>query len=137
MRASRRLPNLLLAVFLSTGLALSTGACASSGGSGSSGGSSTLITRAQVDETGASTAMEAIRQLRSRWLQRRGSMSIQDPTPPGPVVYVDGQRFGEVGSLTQVSARIIEEMRYINARDATTRYGTGHAGGVILITTLR
>lgn len=136
MHSTRAVPNVLFAVVFSSILALAAGACASSGGSGSSGRSSSVLTRAQIDETGASTAMEAVQQLRSRWLRRRGPSSVQDPTPAGPLVYMDGRRFGELESLDRVDVRSIEEIRFISAIDATTRYGTGHSGGVILITTV-
>lgn len=45
-------------------------------------------------------------------------------------------RFGEtVDSLRQLSADQIYRIQYINASDATTRFGTDHFGGAILITT--
>jgi hypothetical protein len=131
------LSRFVLAFVLIPLLGFAAGACAGGGGGGGSGGSSNVITEEQVANSGANTAYEAVRQLRSRWLQRRGPMSIQDPTPPGPVVYVDGMRFGEVESLQQISARHVTEMRYINARDATTRFGTGHPAGVIMVITQR
>jgi hypothetical protein len=34
-----------------------------------------------------------------------------------------------------MSADYIREIHYINASDATTRFGTDHVGGAILITT--
>jgi hypothetical protein len=30
----------------------------------------------------------------------------------------------------------VKEIRYISASDATTRWGTGHSGGVILVVTM-
>jgi len=124
----------LLAVALVPLFAFAVGACA---GGGPGGGSSNLITDEQIASSGAGTAFEAVQQLRSRWLQTRGPTSIQNPDPPTPVVYVDGQRLGGVGSLHQISAQHVAEMRFINARDATTRYGTGHTGGVIRVSTQR
>jgi hypothetical protein len=50
---------------------------------------------------------------------------------------VDGIRFGTAESLQRVRVIEVEFVRYLNARDATTRYGTGHAGGVIAVTTKR
>lgn len=130
------LSRFVLAFVLIPLLGFAAGACAGGGGGGG-GGSSNLITEEQIASSGAGTAYEAVQQLRSRWLSRRGPMSIQNPEPPGPVVYVDGMRFGEVGSLRQISARHVVEMRYINARDATTRFGTGHPAGVIMVSTQR
>ena len=39
--------------------------------------------------------------------------------------------------LDQMSTENIETMRYLSASDATTKYGTGYAGGVIEVTTRR
>jgi len=36
-----------------------------------------------------------------------------------------------------VRAADIQEMRYLNAADATTRFGTNYVSGVILVTTKR
>jgi hypothetical protein len=80
-------------------------------------------------------AYEVVQRLRPGWLRTRGRISIQYPTAQNPVVYVDNIRFGSPNSLRQVSVDAIEEIRYMGASEATTRFGTGHAGGVILVRT--
>lgn len=84
-------------------------------------------------ESNTASAYEAIQRLRPRWLRSRGS------TVSGgrfyAVVYVDGSRYGELGVLRSLEVGDIETIRFINSRDATTRYGTGHPGGVIAIAT--
>ena len=83
----------------------------------------------------ATNMAEAIRLLRPTWLRARGPQSIGGSVSPYPVVYVDGIRLGEPPSLRDIPCMAVEEVRFISAADATTRWGTGHATGVILVTT--
>ena len=53
------------------------------------------------------------------------------------IIYMDDVRLGEPSSLTNIPASRVKEIRFMNARDATTRYGTGHSSGVILVLTKR
>lgn len=87
------------------------------------------ISRDEIMERGdnASTAMEVIRRLRPAWLLARG---------PDPVVYVDNvRRPGGVDALFSVPVGQIRVLEFIGAADATTRWGTGHTGGVIQVQT--
>lgn len=52
-----------------------------------------------------------------------------------PKIYVDNVSYGNVESLSNINATQIKEIQYIKATDATTRWGTGHTGGVILVIT--
>ena len=88
------------------------------------------ISRAEIIEGGdnATTAMEAVRRLRPGWLLARGA----------PVVYVDNiRRPGGVDALFNVPVGQIRLLEFIGAADATTRWGTGHTGGVIQVLTGR
>lgn len=107
-------------------------ACASSETASARGGSSP-ITYEDIADLPARDAYEVVQTLRPMWLRGRARMSIQNPGTLTPVVYVDNMRFGDVGSLRQISADAVAEIRYIGASDATTRWGTGHAGGVIMV----
>lgn len=106
-------------------------ACASSGQPGQSRPrrSSNLITAEELSELPVSSAYEAVRRLRPAWLQARGRS-------PLPVVYRNNARWGDdPSSLESIQIDIITEMRFLSASDATTRYGTGFTGGVILVVT--
>lgn len=102
--------------------------------SGTSGRTSNLIPREELESMGNLSAFEAIRILRPRWLQPRGNISLESP-PLLPTVIVDRARFGELEALRSITAQDVESIRFIPARDATTRYGTGYGGGVIEVTT--
>ena len=131
--------------------------CASSGGSTNVGGSvasgtaaaSTSRTRRNPDiidlaeitsrASDAANAMQIIQKLRPQMLQGRGLSSPTDPTgeTARPKVYVDNVSYGDMGTLSNLTATQVFQIQYLNSRDATTRFGTGHMGGVILVTTKR
>ena len=122
-------------LFIALTLALSTGpvACSSSGG-GSSGPSRSrdVITLEELQPHTSLNVLEAIRRLRPRWLQARGGgTSGQDY----PQVILDGSRFGDINTLSSFQVSDVQELRFMNPRDATTRWGTGFPGGAIVINT--
>lgn len=89
----------------------------------------------EIQRTAAVTAYDAVRQLRPEWLRRRGRSSIQNATADVLVVYLNGTRLGNVQMLRSVAIGSVLEIRHLDANDATTRFGTGHAGGALLILT--
>jgi len=111
-------------------------ACATSGES-SSGGAANVITYEDIQEISVTTAHDVVDRLQPRWLRSRGRTSLEDPTGGMPVVYLGSSRFGGVDSLHEISSTDIEEIRYFSASQATTRFGTGHDGGVIQVTLRR
>ena len=118
-------------------LVLLVTACASAGtnGQGASAprGSRDVITQAEVEATDVSTVLDLIRRLRPEYLRARGGgASI------GPVVfYLDGVKQQSVDALQTISKEIVREVRYLNATDATMRFGTDHTAGAVLVSTRR
>lgn len=120
-------------------------ACA--GGSQSGGGaaapgasprrSGNVITAQEVAASSATNAFELVRQLRPQWLVVRGMAGTGDPGAAGIQVYVDGVRRGSLDALETIGAEQVGEIRYLDASDATTRYGTGHVHGAIEVQTKR
>lgn len=88
-----------------------------------------------MSRTGGTSAYDLIQRLRPEYLRSRGTSSLSNITPVTAVVYVDEVKYGQLESLRSLSADQIREVHYINASDATTRFGTDHVGGAILITT--
>ena len=98
------------------------------------------ISRAEIDERGANahTAMQFLRRVRPAWLRSRGSNSLTSAGAMYPVVYIDNiRRPGGLSALFQVPLSEVRRMEFIGPGDATTRWGTGHQSGVILIVTGR
>lgn len=93
-----------------------------------------VITAEELERSGTGSVYQAIERLRPRFLRARGPSSIQDPAADLVVVYVDHSRIGYADVLRDMQANEIREIRYLNASEATSRFGTGHAAGVILVT---
>lgn len=98
-------------------------------------GARELITSRELDASQATDLGEAIRLLRPTWLRGRGPQSIRASVPSLPAVYVDGIRMGDADWLRNIPTASAAEVRFISAADATTRWGNGHASGVILVIT--
>jgi len=96
-----------------------------------------LITAEEIAAEPATSAAELLERLRPTWLRNRGPTSIGSGAPSYPIVYIDEVRSGGPEALSRVSSQIVREIRFINGRDATTRWGMDHGGGVILVTTGR
>lgn len=96
-----------------------------------------ILTAEEIDLSRSTgwTAYDLIAQLRPEYLRSRGPASLRSTTPVRAVVYVDEMRFGDLDSLRSMNADQIHHIRYVNAADATTRFGTDHLGGAILIAT--
>ncbi len=112
----------LTAFGLFTGLA----ACASTSGSGdgSPRRNPNVITAEELVDYQTVTALDAIRRLRPRWLQGRGNLR--------PQAIIDGARMTNLeDALQSVQAASVRTMRYMNAADATMRFGTNFVGGAI------
>ncbi len=120
---------------LAGGLLLLAGC--SSGTQGAEGAPTTtrnLITREQIEQAQARTAYEVVNRLQPHWLRVRSRGAGQ----PDPVrVYVDGLLRGDTDQLRFLDATTVAEIRHMNSADATTRFGTGHTSGAILVTTRR
>ncbi|HEU4557850.1 MAG TPA: hypothetical protein VFS20_08365 [Longimicrobium sp.] len=55
---------------------------------------------------------------------------------PAPKVYLDGGFVGDVNQLRQILVSQTERIEYLDAAAATYRFGSGHASGAILVTSL-
>ena len=114
-------------------------ACGSSrsGSSSAVRANSNLITAEELASANVRDLYEAIERLRPRFLTTsRGSVSMQDPTAcKQPFVYVDNQLMGGLQTLRDVNLASVREVRFLNAADATTRFGTGPCGGALVVIT--
>lgn len=107
-------------------------ACASGSSSSSDSTPSrdrNVITQEEVAELPPQDAYQVVQRLRPRWLRQRGTGGTAQ-------VRIDGRLIqGGVTALRTLRAAEIREIRYIDARDATTQFGTGFTGGLIDVTT--
>jgi len=112
-------------------------ACASGPSSGRPSRDRNLITADEIAALPVSSAHDLLERLRPTWLRNRGPASMGSGAPSFPIVYIDQLRSGGLDVLQRISTQIIREIRFINGRDATTKYGLDHGAGVILVTTGR
>lgn len=83
-----------------------------------------------------STAADVVRSLRPQWLRTRGAPSISNGVPV-VAIYLDDVKFGEgEAGLRSVPAATLAHLEWFDPPEATQRWGTGHAGGVISIHTV-
>jgi hypothetical protein len=92
-----------------------------------------VIGRDEIDASSATNAYDLISQVRPNWFRGRGQPSIRNSQVELPVVYLEDRRQGALDVLRSFPTAGIAELRYINATTATTRFGNGHAGGVIQV----
>jgi hypothetical protein len=96
-----------------------------------------LITREEIQTIPPTTAYDVVREFRQQWLQARGPDLVSVGGRSGPVVAVDNVLRGRLDELGAIRSEDIREIRFIPARDATTRWGSGVQGGVIEVVTIR
>jgi hypothetical protein len=128
-------------------VALVTAGCASTSGGTSSGttqrrGSSTLITESEIANANLESIHDVIERLRPNMLRTRGQVGRLSGASEGDAgaqssrirVYLNGSTIGDITMLRSIQASTIKEVQYLSATDATTRFGTGHDAGAILLT---
>ena len=119
-------------------MVLMASACASGGSSSSEPRRDRdLLTAEELYPLIQFTAWEAVQRLRPMWLRPGGIRNSANPAGHYPHVFVDGAPYGAMDALRGFRVENVEEMRYVNATDATIRYGGQYQGGVILITSRR
>jgi hypothetical protein len=91
------------------------------------------ITYEELRDLPAANALEVVQGLRSHWLRGRSSSFRSGGGMTLPEVFVNHQHYGPLDSLRQLRTESLEELQFISAPDATTRFGTGYTGGVILV----
>lgn len=118
------------------------------------GGDRSVITRASIQASGATDAYDLISGLRPEWLSAergvnrwsesaRGSASgigaatrVEiTPGEPTIVVYLNTSRLGGLDTLRDIPIYDLQRVEFIGPTEAVARYGTGHAHGVIRLST--
>lgn len=93
-----------------------------------------VLTAAELSLTGARDALRAIETARPSWLAPGGGpLAAADRVQ----VYIEGTRYNDVSDLQRVSVAAIREIQYLEGREATARYGSGHSGGAIVVRLIR
>ena len=110
-------------------IVVSTSACAGGGGGDRQRRSWNVITFTELDGLDAVDCYEAIQRLRPAWLRTRTRRGM-------PRVVLDGVPLRrDVHALQGMPINGVQEVRFLSALDATTRFGTGYVNGAIVVTT--
>jgi len=98
-------------------------------------GAANLITEAELSQGHYANTLDAISRLRPMMLVARGTSASRESSQQPIVFYVDDVRLNDRTLLQALPVERVREIRFINAQDATTRWGTDHGSGAILVTT--
>jgi hypothetical protein len=86
------------------------------------------LTTKELSQRPFYSAYEAVETLRPNWLSRLATFGAVQ-------VYVDDNHMGGVEALRTIRIPSVAVIRHIDGIQAPARYGQGHEGGVILVTT--
>ncbi len=95
------------------------------------------IVNAEIVAAGATDAYEAVSRLRPLFLARRGETSILLRDQTALTVYLDEVRLGGLEMLRTVPTVVIRSIRFVDASEATLKWGPGHSGGAIQVSMLQ
>lgn len=127
-------------ILITLTLLLFVGACAT--GNSSTRRNRDIITANEIEGVNVYNAWDLVQQLRPNWLRPRGiqtfATDVSNTNTSGYArIMVDDLPPRDLESLRDIRVVSILEVRYINPRDATLRYGTGYSGGLIKVITKR
>lgn len=118
-------------------LMLALGACGPTTSGKAAPRNRNLITADEIAAANAATAYDVVKRLRPEFLRTRGVTPAHGMQAPSPVVYVDGSLYGPLSTLSSITASSIHSIEYLNAMDATQRFGINHDAGAIMVVTVR
>ena len=113
-------------------LGCASGAAGTSGGTSPSGDVVTSEEIAKFTVEGRS-AYDMVSRLRPRWLSARGvrSFTASNDSSEYAMVFVDGRATGRPGTLRDIPADQVSDMRYYDIAEAQGKFGARGASGVI------
>jgi hypothetical protein len=92
-----------------------------------------LITAEEMRAAGFTDAFRAVQSLRPQWLRVRGPTTLRGRETIK--VYLDGLLLGGPEQLQQITASSISSIRFLDAIEATQRWGLDHGQGAIVVST--
>jgi hypothetical protein len=95
----------------------------------------TLITAEEMQGAGYTDAFRVVQSLRPQWLRTRGATSFAQRETIK--VYLDGSLLGGPEQLQQITTTSISSIRFLDAHEATQRWGLDHGQGAIVVSTRR
>ncbi|HJU89634.1 MAG TPA: hypothetical protein VJ672_09590 [Gemmatimonadaceae bacterium] len=93
-----------------------------------------FVSQQELEPMATANVYQALQRIRPDFLRKnrgRSSINLQNART---VVYIDDARFEELDALRTILCSQVQSIRYIDGRDAVTRYGSGHEAGAIIVT---
>jgi len=94
-----------------------------------------VITRTEIEQSHANSAWDAVVKLRGNFMASRGANSLLVKVNREPTVFLDDVEYGNLGTLKQIPASTVAEIRFVEGWNAEAKFGPGHAAGVIQVFT--
>ena len=110
-------------------------ACAAAGAGQGGRTDRNEISEAEIHAAGFGDAYLIVEALRPLWLQIRGPSTIN--LQESVKVYLDGSLLGGPEYLRRIDVQTISVIRYMNALEATQRWGMNHGHGAIIVISRR
>jgi hypothetical protein len=95
-----------------------------------------VLSRTEIRETQYTNLYDVILSLRGNWVRVRSAESIQGRSS-AVQVYLDMQRLSGLDELKSMSPMNIQSVQYLDALQASARFGMDHGSGAILVTTAK
>jgi hypothetical protein len=121
-------------LLLSSALALGSACSQPRSGTTAPRSSSDVITAQDIRATSFTNVYDVIAQLRFRWLQARGTDTV-NLQPGNVMVRLDDNELGTVQALRNLSPSGITSIHFVDPVSAGGRWGLGYAHGAIVIST--
>jgi hypothetical protein len=132
-----RCPRARLAALAALAFAVGVTACASnSSGARTRGSRDEPIAAEELEKYANEDLYTLIQRIRPTWLQNRAAYTGMGRQPISVIVNGVVQQSG-FDAVREFRAADVREVSYMNARDATTFYGTDMSAGAIVILTRR
>jgi hypothetical protein len=97
-----------------------------------------VITESELTSVPSSSLYDLIEKLRPNFVRSHGQTSLNAPNSSNfATVFVDGQRYGDIGQLRSLVAAQVQEVRYYDAISAQSKFGLISGSGVIDVTIKR
>jgi hypothetical protein len=89
-----------------------------------------MLTAEEISAVHVNSAYDAVQRLKPSFLLGLRGESVRP-------VFLNGTRLlGGLENLRGIDASTVQQIVFLNGIDATTRYGSGHGAGVLLVSTL-
>ena len=95
-----------------------------------------VITEAELPQTGAETVYDVIQRMRPEYFRQRPSQSNNNgaASQSAVAVFANGQLLGSASDLRRIPASSVKSIRHYSIEEGKQRFGMQYGGGIIELT---